>query len=115
MADAEHLALEVVLAAGQQDVEAILHLLAQGFGINALGRHGRDRRAAIALGGIEGQADGFHGRLGGAAVPVVASKDHLQALGLHDHQRRLQGEVEVDRRGEGVAVGGGRFAVFAQV
>jgi hypothetical protein len=44
MADAEHLALEVVLAVRQQDVEALLHRLAQAFGIDALGGYGGDRR-----------------------------------------------------------------------
>jgi hypothetical protein len=33
VADAKHLALEVILAASQEDIEAVFHQLAQGFRI----------------------------------------------------------------------------------
>ena len=65
VADAEHLALEVVLAAGQKDVELLLHGLAHRFCVDALGGHRGDGGAAMALGGVEGQADGLHAGLGG--------------------------------------------------
>ena len=48
VADAEDLALEVVLATGQEDVKAILDRLAQALGIDPVGSHGGDGWAAAA-------------------------------------------------------------------
>ena len=87
VADAEDLALEVVLAAGQEDVKAILDLLAQALSIDPVGSHGGDGRAAAAFVGIEGQANGLHARLGGGPMAGMAGKDPLEALGLHHLQR----------------------------
>ena len=49
VADAEHLSLEVILAASQEDVVAAFHGLAQGLGIKACWSHGGDGRAAVAI------------------------------------------------------------------
>ena len=115
MADAEHLALEVILATSQQDVELFFHGFAHRFGVDAFWRHSGDGRAAAALRGIEGQTNRLHACLGGGPVTGMAGKDLFKTLCLHHFQGCFEGEVEVDGRGEGVAVGMGRFAVFGQI
>ena len=45
----------------------------------------------------------------------MAGKDRVQAFGLHHLQSRIQGEIEIHRRGEGVAVLGRCFAVGAEI
>ena len=115
MADAEHLPFEVILAARQQDVVAAFDGLAQGLSIEACWCYGSDGRAAVAISGKERQAKGAHGGLAGAAVTVVAGKNRLQPLVLHQIQGSLQGEVEVDRWGEGVAIARRCFAVALEI